>query len=57
VEVLKKLSEEKGYDLVVESTVTYFSKAPMDITAEATAAYDKAYPVGSAPAAGAKPAK
>jgi outer membrane protein len=57
VEVLKKLSEEKGFDLIVESTVTYFSKAGMDITTEATAAYDKAYPAGGAPAAGAKPAK
>jgi outer membrane protein len=55
-EVLKKLAEEKGYDLVVESSVTYFSKTGMDITTEATAAYDKAYPAGSAPA-GAKPAK
>jgi len=54
-EVLKKLAEEKGYDLIVESTVTYFSKAGMDITAEATAAYDKAYPAGAP--AGAKAAK
>lgn len=56
IEVLKKLSEEKGYDLIVESTVTYFSKTGMDITTEATAAYDKTYPLG-APAAAAKPAK
>lgn len=56
VEVLKKLSEEKGYDLIVESSVTYFSKTGMDITTDATAAYDKAYPAG-APAVGAKPAK
>jgi outer membrane protein len=56
VEVLKKLAEEKGYDLVVESTVAYFSKAGMDVTTEATAAYDKAYPAAAA-AAGAKPAK
>jgi hypothetical protein len=40
----------------VESSVTYFSKTGMDITTDATAAYDKAYPAG-APAAGAKPAK
>lgn len=57
VEVLKKLSAEKGYDLIVESSVTYFSKTGMDITTDATAAYDKAYPVAGAPAAGAKPAK
>ena len=58
VEVVKKLAQEKGYDLVVEATVTYFNKDGMDITADATAAYDKAYPVaGGAPPAGAKPAK
>ena len=55
VEVLKKLAADKGYDLIVESTVTYFNKTGMDITTEATAAYDKAYPAsGGAPPAGAK---
>ena len=53
VEVLKKLAAEKGYDLIVESSVTYFSKTGMDITTEATAAYDKTYPVGGAPVANA----
>jgi len=56
VEVLKKLAEEKGYDLVVEASVAYFSKTGMDTTAEATAASDKAYPVAAA-IVGAKPAK
>ncbi|HEX3876354.1 MAG TPA: OmpH family outer membrane protein [Bryobacteraceae bacterium] len=56
-EVLKKLAAEKGYDMVVEATVTYFSKQGMDITTEATAAYDKAYPAAGAPAPGANPAK
>jgi outer membrane protein len=56
VEVLKKLAAEKGYDLIVESSVTYFSKTGMDITTEATAAYDKTYPA-AAPPAGANPAK
>ncbi len=51
VEVLKKLAAEKGYDLIVESTVAYFAKSGMDITVEATAAYDKTYPVTGAPAA------
>ncbi len=50
-EVIKKIAAEKGYDLVVEATVTYFSKTGMDITADATAAYDKAYPAGAAPGA------
>ena len=47
--IVKKLAEEKGYDLVVETQVAlvYFKPA-MDITGEATAAYDKAYPVAPA---------
>jgi outer membrane protein len=44
-EIVKKLSEEKGYDVVVDSKNTYFSKPALDFTAEATAAYDKAYPL------------
>jgi outer membrane protein len=43
--VVKKLAEEKGYDLVVDTQVALFFKPAMDITGEATAAYDKAYPV------------
>ena len=51
-EVVKKLAEEKGLDIVVDSANTVFYKAAFDVTAEATAAYDKAYPV----TASAKPA-
>lgn len=43
-EVVKKLAEEKGLDVVVESSNTVYVKAALDITAEATAAYDKTYP-------------
>jgi len=43
--VVKKLAEEKGYDLVVDTQVALFFKPAMDITMDATAAYDKAYPV------------
>ena len=45
--VVKKLAEEKGYDLVlaVDTQTAVFFKPAMDITGEATAAYDKAYPV------------
>lgn len=52
-EVVRKLSEEKGIDLVVEKAATLFFKPALDLTADATAAYDKAYPVkaGAAPAA------
>lgn len=53
-EIVKKLAEEKGFDLVVDSSTTLYFKPAMEITKEAIAAYDKAYPA-SAPAA-AKPA-
>lgn len=43
-EVVKKLAEEKGYDVVVESTNTIYFKAALDITNDAIAAYNKAYP-------------
>jgi len=48
-EVVKKLAEEKGLDLVVEMQSIVFFKPAMDITADATAAYDKAHPVAAAP--------
>ncbi len=44
-EVVKKLSEDKGLDVVVDAPYTVFSKPALDITTDATAAYDKAYPV------------
>ncbi len=44
-EVIKKIAEEKGLDVVVDTQNTYFFKPALDITAEATAAYDKAYPL------------
>jgi len=53
--VVKKLAEEKGFDLVVDTQVALYFKPVMDLTAEATAAYDKAYP--AAPAAPAAPPK
>jgi len=49
--VVKKLAEEKGLDLVVDTQVTLYVKPAMDLTGEATAAYDKAYPETAAPAA------
>lgn len=44
-EVVKKISEEKGYDVVIDSSNTVHFKVALEITTEATAAYDKAYPV------------
>lgn len=43
-EVVKKLADEKGLDIVVDSGNTVFFKASFEITTEATAAYNKAYP-------------
>jgi outer membrane protein len=59
-DVVKKLAEEKGIDVVVDGTpgasVLYFKPA-LDLTGEAIAAYDKAYPVAAAAAQpAAKPA-
>jgi outer membrane protein len=42
--VVKKLAEEKGVDLVVDTTTALYYKEAMDITKDAIAAYDKAYP-------------
>ncbi len=44
-DVVKKVAEEKGYDMVVDTQVTIYFKAPMEITADVLAAYNKAYPV------------
>ena len=44
-EVLKKLGEEKGFDVVVDTTAVPFHKATLEITDDAIKAYDKAYPV------------
>jgi outer membrane protein len=43
-EIVKKIAEERGFDVVVDTTNTIYFKPALEITAEATAAYDKAYP-------------
>lgn len=43
-EVVKKIAEERGIDIVIDITNTIYYKPALDITADATAAYDKAYP-------------
>ncbi len=50
--VIKKLAEEKGYDLVLEYNACPFVKPALDITNDVIAAYDKTYPTASAPPAG-----
>jgi outer membrane protein len=46
-EIVKKLAEEKGYDLVIvdDGANPFYVKPALDISADASAAYDKAYPV------------
>jgi len=43
-EVVKKIAEERGIDVVVDTTNTIYFKPALEITTEATTAYDKAYP-------------
>ena len=43
-EVVKKLAEEKGIDVVTDVTNAFYFKPALEITTEAIAAYDKAYP-------------
>ncbi len=43
-EVIRKLADERGFDVVVEQGSTLFFKAALDLTQDATAAYDKSYP-------------
>jgi outer membrane protein len=45
---IQTVAEAKGLDLVAEASSTYYFKPAMDITPDATAAYDKAYPVAGA---------
>ena len=44
-EVVRKLADEKGLDLVVDTANTLFYKTSLDLTTDAIAAYNKAYPV------------
>ena len=43
-EVVKKLAEEKGFDVVVDISNTVYFKPALEITTESIAAYDKTYP-------------
>jgi outer membrane protein len=44
-EVVKKVSEEKGFDVVIDVSQALYFKPTMDISADVLAAYNKAYPV------------
>ncbi len=43
-QVIKQLAEQHNLDVIVDVTNTLYYKPALDLTAEATAAYDKAYP-------------
>lgn len=44
-EVIKKLMDDKGLDAIFDTAALVSFKGALEITADATAAYDKAYPV------------
>ena len=44
-QVIQKIADERGLDVVIDSSNTVYFKAGLDITDVAVAAYDKAYPV------------
>jgi outer membrane protein len=43
-DVVKKLAEEKQLDLIIDTSTTLYFKPALDLTNDAIAAYDKAYP-------------
>ena len=43
-EVVRKIAEQRGLDVVIDITNTIYYRPALDITAEATTAYDKTYP-------------
>jgi outer membrane protein len=43
-DVVKKIAEEKGYDVVIDVSTAVFFKPALEITTDVIAAYDKAYP-------------
>jgi outer membrane protein len=43
--VVKKMADARGMDVVVDSSATIFFKAALDLTKDALAEYDRAFPV------------
>jgi outer membrane protein len=43
-DIIDKLAQEKGFDIVLEASQTLYSKPALDLTADATTAYNKANP-------------
>ena len=44
-EVVKKMMDDKGLDLIIDIANAVSFKPALDMTTDAVAAYDKAYPV------------
>lgn len=44
-DVIKKIAEQRGADVIIDVSNTLYFKPALDLTADATAAYDRAYPV------------
>jgi outer membrane protein len=44
VAIVKKIAEDKGLDIVVDSNNTIYYKAPLDVTNDAITAYNAAHP-------------
>lgn len=44
-QVIQKLAEEKGLDVIIDAGNALYIKPTLDLTKDAVAAYDKAYPV------------
>lgn len=43
-EVVRKLAEERGLDVIIDTSNTLYFKPALEMTKDAIAAYDKAYP-------------
>jgi outer membrane protein len=43
-QVIQKIAEERGLDVMIDSSSTVFFKAGLDITDAAIAAYDRLWP-------------
>jgi outer membrane protein len=50
-DVVRKLAEERGVDVVVDVSQTIYAKPALDLTKDAIAAFDKAYPPAATSAA------
>src|SRR3954471_13879739 len=44
-EIVRKIAEERAFDVVVDVSNTVYFKPALELTKDATAAYDKAYPL------------